>query len=113
MLYFFDTIADTTRRFERDRVLERLRAAGVPVAPVNRPEDVAGDPQITGTGAVEEHDHPAAGRMLRPRSPVHRMGETIDLGPAPAHGEHTGEILRELDIDAVEFTQLRESGVVR
>ena len=113
MQFFFDSIADTTRRFPRTVVLERLREARVPVAPVNHPEDVVNDPHISDTEAVETHDHPAAGRMLRPRSPVHRMGETIDLTPAPAHGEHTGELLRELGMDAEKITRLRESGVVR
>jgi formyl-CoA transferase len=32
--------------------------------------------------------------------------------PAPAHGEHTEEVLRELGLDAAEIEELRARGVV-
>jgi crotonobetainyl-CoA:carnitine CoA-transferase CaiB-like acyl-CoA transferase len=113
MALFFDRIAAATGQFSRAEVLARLNAAGVPVAPVNQPEDVVCDPQVVETGMLEEHRHPAAGRMLRPRSPVHRMGESLDLAPAPAHGEHTAELLAELGFAADRIDKLRDAGVIR
>jgi crotonobetainyl-CoA:carnitine CoA-transferase CaiB-like acyl-CoA transferase len=109
----FEAIEQTTLRFERDVVLERLRAVGVPVAPVNRPSEVAGDPQVSATGAIEECAHPVAGLLLRPRSPANRMGEAIDLSPAPTLGEHTDDILTELGFDSEQLAQHRSSGVIR
>lgn len=73
----------------------------------------ASDPHIVATGAVEEHVPPSAGRMLRPRSPSVRMGETIDLAPAPRHGEHTDQVLEELGFDTRQVAELREAGVIR
>jgi crotonobetainyl-CoA:carnitine CoA-transferase CaiB-like acyl-CoA transferase len=109
----FDVIEQTTRRFARTVVMGRLRLADVPVAPVNHPHEVPGDPQLAATGAIEEALHPSAGRLLRPRSPAIRMGETIYLSPAPAHAEHTDEILAELGFNAEQLTQLRTSRVIR
>ncbi len=110
---WFACIDTATEQFPRGEVLARLRAAQVPVAPVNHPADVADDPQIAATGVIEERTHPAAGTYLRPRSPVVRMGEEIDLPPAPRHGEHTAAVLRELGHDNAEIERLREHGVIR
>ena len=109
----FDAIETTTLRYPRDELLQRLRDAGVPVAPVNWPQEVVRDPQVVATGAVEVHHHPAAGRLLRPRAPAERMGEAVDLGPAPMHGEHTDSVLEDLGFDIGEVARLREAGVVR
>ena len=109
----FEIIARTTALFDRETVVERLRAAEVPVAPVNSPDAVVDDPQVVATDMIEEIEHPVAGRMLRPRSPVHRMGESLDLPPAPTHGQHTDEVLAELGLDGAAIAALREAGAIR
>lgn len=58
--------------------LPRLRAVDAVYAPINRPDDLAADPQIMAIGALMEHDHPAAGRYRQPVHPI-RFSDT------PAH----------------------------
>ena len=62
---------------------------------------------------VVETEHPAAGR-------VHNIGIPVNLSetpgafrrPAPALGEHTDEVLRELGVSDARAAALRASGAV-
>ncbi|MEE9274665.1 MAG: CoA transferase [bacterium] len=63
--------------------------------------------------AFVEVDHPSAGPALLPETPVSfGPGETDFSRPAPAAGEHTGEILGELGYSAEEIEGLRAAGAV-
>ena len=53
---------------------------------------------------------PVAGRMRMPRSSAAWFGADLTLSPAPLHGEHTDEILAELDYDAAAIAALRQAG---
>lgn len=91
-------IAERIAARPTDEWLDRLRAEDAVFAPVNRPDTVHLDPQIVAIGALLEHDHPVAGRYRQPVHPVRFGGEVIPLTRhAPTLGEHTGEILAELD----------------
>ncbi|WP_134740889.1 CoA transferase [Nocardioides sp. 503] len=72
-------------------VLERLRRHRVLVAPVLMPHDAARSAQATALDLVDDDDG-----VLITRSPLSTNG-TRRLGRAPALGEHTAEILAELD----------------
>lgn len=89
----------TTR--SSDDWLDRLREADAVFAPVNSPDTVHLDPQVVAIGAIEEHDHPVAGRIRQPAHPI-RFGASPAAYQrhAPALGEHTDEILAELAADA-------------
>jgi len=100
--------------------LEELDAAGVPCAPVLSISEVPGHPQVIANELIVESDHPVAGPMRQPR-PAARFGNRPhglndsseeELLPAPALGEHTGEVLAELGVTSEEIRQLRESGAV-
>lgn len=79
--------------------LERLRDADAVFAPVNAPDDVHLDPQVVAIGAVEEHDHPVAGRIRQPVHPIRFGASPASLHRhAPSLGEHTQEILAELGV---------------
>ncbi len=67
-------------------------------APVNTPAEVVADPQAAAAGAFV--DVPAGTWVDEHRavaSPVSFDGETLSPGPVPALGEHTDELLAELD----------------
>ena len=75
----------------------RLRAAGVPAAPVRTLDQLYDDPQAVANGLVQQVDAPAA-------DAVRLLGGLfkVDGAPAaarrgvPALGEHTAEVLEEL-----------------
>lgn len=78
--------------------LNLLRAEDAVFAPVNRPDAVHLDPQIVAIGALAEHDHPLAGRYRQPVHPVRFAGSVTPLARhAPSLGQHTDEILAELE----------------
>ena len=93
--------------------LERLRAEQVPCAPVLQREDLFSDPQILANELLVDSVHPRAGRMIQPR-PAARFEKTPATirRPAPALGEHTEEILRDLGLDDSQIADLRDNGVV-
>ncbi len=64
-------------------------------------------------GRMKMSVHPLAGRMIQPR-PAARFEKTPATirRPAPALGEHTEEILRDLGLDDSQIADLRDNGVV-
>ena len=93
---------------------ERLAAAGVPCMPIASLEEVVADPHLADVGFWQEIEHPSEGR-IRLASPP------IGLGASPAairrlpprFGEHTREVLTELDYTPAEIEALLSSGAAR
>jgi len=90
--------------------LSRLDAQGVPCAPVLERHEVFDHEQVKRNEVVSEYDHPVAGRIRQPR-PAARFDKTpVELHRhAPVLGEHTAELLAEIELDADE---LAAKGVV-
>ncbi|MCZ6709417.1 MAG: CoA transferase [Gammaproteobacteria bacterium] len=91
--------------------LSRLDAHGVPCAPVLERHEVFEHEQVRLNEMVSEYDHPVAGRIRQPR-PAARFDKTPAAinRHAPVLGEHTAELLAELELDVDE---LAAQGVVR
>ena len=70
----------------------------IPAMPVMRFEDLWDDPHLRQIGFFEEVEHPTEGRYSNISMPVRFSAAKTDLRrPAPRLGEHTAEILAELD----------------
>ena len=93
--------------------LERLEREDVPCAPVLDRDGLLVHPQILASRIVVESEHPAGGPMRQPR-PAERFDGTPSgiRRPAPAHGEHTDEVLAECSFEADERARLRAARVV-
>jgi succinate--hydroxymethylglutarate CoA-transferase len=93
--------------------LERLRAHGVPCAPVNELEDALAEPQVRHNGALTELTHPVHGPYTVPSNPV-KMSASPPRphGYVPAVGEHTRVVLSEFGFDDVTISRFVEGGVV-
>lgn len=87
--------------FEREPTsvwLQRLGAAGVPVAPIQTMDEVVADEQVRATGAIERLEHPDGGHdYALVRLPVRVDGQRHELRRMPPKlGEQTDEIMAEL-----------------
>ena len=100
--------AELTEIFER---------AGLPFAPIRRPEELIDDPHLLATGTLAEvvvPDGPKAGETVRTTllpftMDGARLGVRLD---PPSHGEHTDALLGGLGYDAARIAALREAGVI-
>jgi crotonobetainyl-CoA:carnitine CoA-transferase CaiB-like acyl-CoA transferase len=108
-------VACWTRGEDRDTLVARLQAAGVPAGAVQDGRNlVEGDPQLRARGFYVPVRHPAAGVFLH-EGVVPRLGTTPGTiaRPAPRLGEHTREVLREvLRLDDDEIARLHSLGVL-
>ncbi len=107
---------DVAAKFREHTVaywLEAFGAEGVPIAPVQLPEELSDDPQVKALGAMVEFDHPVTGPQ-QVVGPITRMSETPTRAyrPSPALGQHTDEVLAGGGLAADEIARLREQGVI-
>jgi crotonobetainyl-CoA:carnitine CoA-transferase CaiB-like acyl-CoA transferase len=81
--------------------LEALAAAGVPCAPIRRLDEVFVSPE--GAATVQTIEDPERGPLRLVADPIRVDGAVVAARrPPPRVGEHTDEILRELDRDGGE-----------
>jgi crotonobetainyl-CoA:carnitine CoA-transferase CaiB-like acyl-CoA transferase len=86
--------------------LERLE--GVPCGPVNDVLGALEDPQVAARDAIASYVHPRLGEVRTLAAP-YRMGTSYR--PAPARGEDTEAVLRELcGYDELALNRTREGG---
>jgi formyl-CoA transferase len=98
---------------KRQEWLDKLQSAGVRCGPSRVMTDFHDDPWAIQSGLTVSAESPDAG-------PVRQMGVAIGFsdtpgvvwGPAPAHGQHTDDVLREVGYSAEEISALRQNGVV-
>ena len=93
--------------------MDALGAAGVPIAPVQLPEELADDPQVVAAGHMAGIEHAITGPQ-RVVAPVVDLSATPAAirSASPAIGAHTGAVLAEAGLGEAEIAALRGDGVV-
>jgi CoA:oxalate CoA-transferase len=107
--------ADWAAPLTCDEVIARLGPGGVdvPVARVERPEDLADDPQLLARGMVERHPHPSLGEVWLHGNPLKFSGaDPRALELAPALGADNAAVYGALGISADVLRRLEAEGVV-
>jgi CoA:oxalate CoA-transferase len=94
--------------------LEALEPAGIPCGPIQSVGQVVNHPQIRAREMMVEIEHPDAGPLLMPASPLKLSDSPAKVEkPAPRLGEHTAEVLTGLlGLSDAEMRQLREEEVI-
>lgn len=93
----------------------KLRAAGVPSGLLKGPEAVVQNPQLAFRNTIAElHDVPGMTGALRALGAGFLVDQeaAIPVRPPPLLGEHTREVLGELEYEAATIEALLDSGVV-
>ena len=94
--------------------VEKLDAAGVPGGPVYTYDQTLADPQVQHRRMVYDIDHPKIGPMKTLGLPLKSSGDLTQIRkPAPLHGQHTEEILRETGYSEAQVRGLLAEGVVK
>jgi len=78
-------------------VVERLSSNGVPCGQVSTLDEMPALVESISPGFLVHEEHPQIGPMMHPK-PAVAFTTNPDLRPAPALGQHTDEILAELDL---------------
>ena len=81
---------------------------------VNRPGELADDPQVLANDYLVDFEHPTLGKIKIPGYPVHfSEGSAGTTSAAPELGEHTDEVLSTLgEYTRDEIAQLKEERVI-
>jgi crotonobetainyl-CoA:carnitine CoA-transferase CaiB-like acyl-CoA transferase len=95
----------------RDRVLAECERIGLPYAPINRPEDMFGDPHLAHPGAMVPVRLPGGGAARAPALPLEISGARPGLyRDIPAAGQHSAELCRELGLAPDDIADLFRTG---
>ena len=108
-------VADFVSVHDLEPLMTLLSDAGVAAGPVNSAADICDDPHIRARGSVVEGPDSEPGRTRLVQAPAGRFsGFEGTIGThAPALGEHTDCVLRDLaELDVSEIEDLRSRGVV-
>ena len=110
----YPILAEIMRRRTTDQWIEGLDALGVPCGPINTIDKVVNHPQVLAREMIANVSHDITGSVEVPGVPI-KLSETPGqvTDPAPALGEHTGEILTALLGKSAETVdRLEQEGIV-
>lgn len=95
----YEMVTDHAVRFTTAEWMRFCDEAHIPAIPVLAFEDIPKDEHVVATRMFEVKEHPSEGAYKHLRSPIRFGGRSIELARfAPRAGEHTREILAELDL---------------
>ena len=106
-------INEITKRKDGAVWIEAFNAAGVPAGAINAIDQVFADPQVRhlGMAAAVESDALGSIELVAQAIKMNRTPSSLAVAP-PERGEHTDEILRDLDFDAAQIADLRRRNVI-
>jgi crotonobetainyl-CoA:carnitine CoA-transferase CaiB-like acyl-CoA transferase len=113
-------LAELSKRlkvFSADELAQKMEAAGLPFAPIRKPEELLDDPHLLATGGLADiqlTDGERAGATVKTTLfPFTLDGQRpgVRLNP-PKRGEHTREVLRAVGFANEEIDALIESHAV-
>ena len=110
----YGTVAQLVAARTTEDWRQRLDAADVPNAPMNRLEDLPKDSYLVESGFFEHYNHPTEGALVRTPVTV-RFSETpasVRL-PPPKLGQHSREVFEELGYSDAEIAALCEAAAAK
>ena len=103
-----------TATMSKTDLMALCERAGLPYAPIMRPDQLFDDPHLNGSGGFTEitlaHGNTTPVPTLPFEMDGRRFGARLDI---PGVGSHTAELLDELGYDGAAVQELEATGVVR
>lgn len=105
-----EVVSAALARLTVAEVVERLERAGIAYGMANDMDDLAAHPQLAGRDRWRDVSTPAgANRALLP--PIALPDGEAPMGPVPAVGQHTDDVLQELGYSPTDIAALHRDGV--
>jgi crotonobetainyl-CoA:carnitine CoA-transferase CaiB-like acyl-CoA transferase len=103
--------------YPKQQLMQRLEQAGLPFAPITKPEDLFDDPHLNAGGGLLPITIPngenAGAEARLPALPLEMNGERLGLfRDVPREGQHAREVLAELGYSSEQVAALIAGGVV-
>jgi crotonobetainyl-CoA:carnitine CoA-transferase CaiB-like acyl-CoA transferase len=106
-------VIEELAKHDRAHWVAAFEAVGVPCGPINNIAEAFEDIQVKHRGMRFDLPHPNGARVPQVASPMRFANSPLKHDvPPPLLGQHTEEILGELNIDAEAIKALRKSGVI-
>lgn len=109
-----DLLATWCRGRTTEQALAELEGARIPAGAVLSPQQALDDPHVVAAGFMAEVPYGGLDRPAPVVAPPVSLSGTppVMRRPPPTLGEHTDEVLRELDFSVEDIARLREEGAV-
>ena len=100
-------------KITKAEVMQKAEEAGIPFAPIARPEELFDDPHLNQSGGLLETTLPDGRKTKLPRIPLRISGYDFGLrNDPPAPGEGNEELLLSLGLDRERIAALKKARVI-
>jgi formyl-CoA transferase len=109
----FQLIEEWSVNHDKWEVLAQLNAHDIPCGPILSTREILEDDSLVDNNMIVTVDHPERGPFTTVGCPIKLSESPVKVATSPLLGEHNEQVfLDELGVDATEYAQLRESGVI-
>jgi len=115
--WLLPVIQDVFKRYTKAGLMEKLEKAGLPFAPIARPDDLFDDPHLNAGGGLVPlsviEDDLGGEAMGLPALPIEMNGRRFGLyQPVPKAGEHTREVLIEAGYSETDIQAMLDADTI-
>jgi crotonobetainyl-CoA:carnitine CoA-transferase CaiB-like acyl-CoA transferase len=111
--WFLPELENRILNFTKAQLIINCEAAGIPFAPIAKPEDLFDDIQLNAGGSLLPTTLPDGTKTKLPKYPLEYEDANLELRLNPPQiGEHTVEILKSIGIENEEISVLKNNNII-
>ncbi|HXE21985.1 MAG TPA: formyl-CoA transferase [Rhodoferax sp.] len=112
LMSIFGTIEEWTKTKTKFEAMDILNKFDIPCGPILSMKEIAAEESLRRTGTVVEVEHPKRGKYLTVGNPIKLSDSVSEVKRSPLLGEHTDEVLKQLNYSDDQIAALRAEGVI-